>query len=85
MAKNPLNTRERISITILPRLNLMLEKESKQTGMSKSELVERAIQSFLKKKLEEDVKFLAQVHYDDLPTENEWLMLGSSLEPYEKD
>ncbi len=69
----------------MPSLNLILEKESEFSGISKSELVERAIEKFLKNKLDHDSKILGKMVFEDLPSENEWLMLGSQLEPYEKN
>ncbi|MFA5793086.1 MAG: ribbon-helix-helix domain-containing protein [Candidatus Gracilibacteria bacterium] len=74
----------RISITILPSINLMLDKESKNIGVSKSELIENALKSYLRNKLQHDAKILGQMHFDDLPSETEWFMMGPQLEPYDE-
>lgn len=85
MHQSAFKNKSRISITIMPSLNLILEKESEFSGISKSELVERAVEAFLKNKLNRDSKILGNIHFEDLPSENEWLMLGSKLEPYENN
>lgn len=62
-----------------------MEKESERLGISKSKLVEKALKDFLKKRLEEDAKTLATLHFDDLPSEEEWLMLDQELDFYEEN
>lgn len=74
MAKN---IKTRISITIIPTVNILLEKISKKTGISKSALVENALKDYLQHQLEEDVKALSTMHFDDLPSENDWLSIQS--------
>jgi hypothetical protein len=69
----------RISITIIPMVNLMLEKVSKKTGVSKSALVENAIREYLGKQLEQDIKALSKISFNDLPTEDEWQSLQSDI------
>ena len=77
--KHAPHTKIRISITILPFINTMLEKVSEQSGVSKSGLVEQAIKIFLQKQLDKDSKALARLSFDDLPSEDEWLSVQSSL------
>ena len=67
----------RISITIIPMVNVMLEKMSKRTGASKSSLVENALKDYLEKQLEADAKALAKLRFDDLPTDDEWQAIQS--------
>jgi len=74
MAKN---NKTRISITIVPTVYILLEKISKKTGISKSALVENALKDYLQHQLEEDVKALSTMHFDDLPSENDWLSIQS--------
>lgn len=81
MAKN---IKARISITIVPMVNTMLEKLSEKTGASKSSLVENALKDYLFRQLEEDVKTLSQLQFDDLPSEDDWLILQSEIE-HERD
>jgi hypothetical protein len=37
----------------------------------------------LKAKLKHDTKILGAMHFDDLPTEDEWLMVGPKIEDYD--
>ena len=37
----------------------------------------------LKQRLVYEAKELAQTKFEDLPSEDDWLMMGPSLEPYE--
>lgn len=78
MPKN-MKVKARISITIFPFINQMLENVSKKSGVSKSMLVEQALKEFLKNQLEKDSKALAQLTFDDLPSEDDWLSLQSEL------
>ena len=70
-------TKTRISVTIIPFVNQTLERVSKRTGLSKSLLVEKALKNFLHKQMEEDVKALSKLRFEDLPSENDWLMIQS--------
>ena len=79
-----LQRKTRISVTILPNLNLMIEKESKRLGISKSELVEEAIKKLLKNQLIEDAKKLATLKFKDLPSDEEWASLDSELDIYDR-
>ncbi|MBU0668081.1 ribbon-helix-helix domain-containing protein [Patescibacteria group bacterium] len=74
MAKN---IKTRISITIIPTVNILLEKISKKTGKSKSALVENALKDYLQHQLEEEVMELAAMQFDDLPSEDDWLSIQS--------
>ena len=69
----------RISVTIIPFVNQMLEKVSKRAGLSKSSLVEQALKQFLQQQLAKEAKALAKIHFDDLPSEDEWLSIQSSI------
>jgi hypothetical protein len=69
----------RITVTILPSVNRLLEKVSERSGISKSSLVEQSIKDFLQEQLEEDSKVLAKINFDDLPTEDEWLKVQSKI------
>ena len=80
--KNP-HTKLRISVTIIPSVNDMLEMLSERTGLSKSALVEKALKDLLNKQLEDDAKILAKLDAEDLPTEDEWLMIQPPLPEYD--
>ena len=70
----------RISITIFPFVNTMLEKVSKRSGTSKSSVVETALKEFLRAQLAQDSKALSTMSFPDIPSEEEWLSLQSPLE-----
>lgn len=69
----------RISVTIIPSLDNMLTKVSKNSGESKSGLIEQALVKYLKNKLTDDVKILSKMNFDDLPSEDEWLSIQSDI------
>lgn len=73
-------TKKRISITIVPFIDSMLETVSKQSGVSKSSLVEKALNEYLKDRLDKDSKALANLDLEDLPSEDEWTQIQSNLE-----
>jgi hypothetical protein len=68
-------TKTRITVTVLPILNNMLETVSKRLKTSKSLLVENALELYFQKQLEKDAKSLSKINIEDLPTEDEWLTL----------
>lgn len=70
----------RISITIMPGLNLFLSEICKSEGISKSEVIEDALKTFLKNRLAEDAKAISQAVFDDLPSQEEWLMLDEEID-----
>ncbi len=69
-------SKNRISITIMPHLNELLDEHSTQTGLSKSSLIEEAVLQYFKKKLSEEAEIIAKTKFDDLPTEDEWLLIS---------
>jgi len=75
----PALPRSKISITILAEINELLEKISKETNTSKSSLVEEALQKFFVYKLDQDMRVIAQLKFDDVPNEDEWLHLQSNI------
>ena len=74
------NIKSRISITIQPMVNDMLDKISARTGISKSMVVEKALKKYLKDQLETDAKILAKLSFDDLPDEKVWLKLQPKID-----
>lgn len=73
------HTKMRISVTILPGINKILENVSQKSGTSKSVLVELALKKFLQEELSKDSKALAVMTFDDLPSEDEWLLLATEI------
>jgi len=78
--KHAQHSKIRISITILPMVNNMLEKVRVKSGVSKSSLIEDAVKFFLQRQLDKDSKALSRLNFDDLPSEDEWLSIQSSSE-----
>ncbi len=72
-------TKLRITVTLLPIVNSMLEQISKKSGLSKSLLVEKALKDYLKKELEQEAKVLSKMHFEDLPSEDEWISIQSNI------
>ena len=72
-------TKTKISVTISSNLAKLLEIGAKEAEISKSALVESAIQNLINQKMEEDAKKIAKMHIDDLPTEDEWLEIQSDF------
>ena len=68
-------TKKRISVTIIPTLAEFLEEFAKQTNTTKSAVVESALKYLSEKRLANDAKKLANMKFDDLPTEDEWLQI----------
>lgn len=68
-----MSVKSRISITINRNLDQMLGRMTKKIGISKSLLIEKAVEDYFQKTMEDDVKKLAKMKFKDLPTEDEWL------------
>lgn len=66
----------RISITIMPNLNHLLENQSRQSGVSKSSLIEEAVMEYFKNRLAREAEIIAKIKFDDIPTEDEWLLIS---------
>lgn len=73
------STKKRISITIIPFLDEKLESIGQRLGKSKSALIETAIKNFLKHQLDSDAQALAKLTFDDVPSEDEWLKIQSTV------
>lgn len=68
-------TKSRMSI-ILPKFLIKeVEKASKALHRPKSAIIEFALQHWLNMKLDNDSKELANLNFEDLPTEDDWLLL----------
>ena len=65
----------RICVTIMPSINAALERLAYDKNTSKSAVVEEALKNFIGTQLENDARKLAEMQFDDVPTEEEWLAL----------
>lgn len=73
-------TKEKISITISPKYLELLEKQAKHLDLPKSQVVESALELYFIQKLDADTKKIASLRFDDLPSEDEWLLLQSEIQ-----
>ena len=65
-------TKNRISITIMPKVDLMLREVADKNKLSKSAIVEIALSEYLQKQLAKEAKELAKMDFSDLPDEEQW-------------
>ena len=72
-------SKTRISVTIIHQLAQILEEMAKERSVSKSSIVESALQDLVEEKMRKDAKKLAKMKFDDLPTEDEWLQIQSKF------
>lgn len=58
-------------------LTLVLEvkKESERRKTTQSEILENALEYWLSRKLAKDTKALSTMHFEDLPSEDDWLKI----------
>lgn len=73
-------TKTRISATVSKKLAKMLNEISKNSPYSKSALIEMALRKIFEEQLAKDAETLASLQADDLPTEEEWLIIGAKIE-----
>ena len=64
--------KRRISVTITPSIDMMINQVSRNSDLPKSTIVEQALKYWFQNKLKSDAKKLANMKFDDLPNEKEW-------------
>ena len=74
--------KKRISITIQPTVHLFLNHTCKMGKLTKSEVIELALNIYFKRQLMREAKALSKMKFDDLPTEDEWLLLDAEIDEY---
>jgi metal-responsive CopG/Arc/MetJ family transcriptional regulator len=72
------SNKERVSATITSSLVSELRKITKTSLKTQSAIIEEALRFWMNNKLAKDAKELANINFDDLPTEEEWFSLNSS-------
>jgi predicted transcriptional regulator len=77
--KTSQKNKKRIYLKINPVLDELLEGLSSSSSSSKSAIVENALSDYLDKKLADDSKFLAEMKFEDLPDENDWLKIKALI------
>ncbi|MFT7184117.1 MAG: metal-responsive CopG/Arc/MetJ family transcriptional regulator [Oceanicoccus sp.] len=68
-------TKKKISVTISSILFRELEESVELTGLNKSSIMELALKSYLASRLVDEAKKIASIKFDDLPSEEDWLIL----------
>ena len=68
-------SKTRISVTIIHQLARMLEEIAETDNVSKSEIVERSLKEMMEDRMAKDAKALAAMTFDDLPSEEDWLII----------
>jgi hypothetical protein len=71
-----ISNKERISATITSSLVSELRKITKGGKKTQSSIIEEALRFWMNNKLAKDAKELANINFDDLPTEEKWLALN---------
>ncbi len=56
-----------------------VKKYSNTKQITQSLVLQKALESWINTKLDQDTKELAKINFDDLPNENEWLELQSKI------
>ncbi len=69
----------RISALLPAMLVEEVKKYSNSKKITQSKVVQNALESWMKIKLNNDTKDLAKIDFDDLPSETEWLNIQTSL------
>lgn len=69
----------KISVTVSSHLAQLLEESAKYYETSKSAIVEQALADMINERLAKDAKKLATMDFDDLPSEDEWVLIQSEI------
>lgn len=72
--------RERISATLPAYLVDEMRDVAETENKSQSSVLEQALALWFKARLRADAKALGAMKFDDLPSEDEWLVLGSKID-----
>jgi len=75
----PTLNRERVSATLPAYLVDEMREVAESENKSQSSVLEQALKLWFQMRLEADAKALSVLKFDDLPTEDEWLAIGSKI------
>lgn len=56
-----------------------VKKVSNEENITQSLVIKKALEFWLRNKLEEDTKSLAKIKFNDLPAEDDWLFIQSDI------
>jgi hypothetical protein len=71
---------KRISALIPSFLVDEVKRSSEIEDSTQSEIIKKALEEWFNKRLAEDAKEISKMKFDDLPTEDEWLMIQSKID-----
>ena len=69
----------RISAILPSHLAVEIKQASKIRKVSQSAILQKALEDWLEKKLAKDAKALSKMHFEDLPSEEEWTAIQSNI------
>ncbi len=69
----------RVSALLPTTLVDEVRRYSNSEQVTQSLVIQRALESWVKVKLNQDTKDLAKMNFDDLPDENDWLNIQSTI------
>lgn len=72
-------TKTRMSFILSTWIAKEVKKYSRIFSRPQSAIVENALHLWFEKLLEKDVKDLSDLNFDDLPNENDWLLVQSKV------
>ena len=72
-----------MSISLPQKLVKEVERVSEENSITKSFVVRKALNDMFSKKLENDLKDLAKMKFDDLPSEKDWLIIQNECDKYD--
>lgn len=71
---------KRISALLPSFLVDEVKRSSEMEDSTQSEIIKKALEEWFNKRLAEDAREIAKMKFDDLPTEDEWLMIQSKID-----
>jgi len=71
---------KRISALLPSFLVDEVKRSSEIEDSTQSEIIKKALEEWFNKRLAEDAREIAKIKFNDLPTEDEWLMIQSKID-----
>lgn len=71
-----------MSVSLPQKLVEEIERISEENSTTKSFVVKKALNDMFSKKLENDLNDLSKMKFDDLPSEEDWLIIQNECDKY---
>ena len=71
--------KERVSALLPAKLMHEVARTATEQSTTKSAIIEEALRLWIQHRLDQDTKALAELTFDDLPTEEEWDVIQSEV------